>query len=109
MISTREEAELVFSMWMESSSRIFFTTFRPDRAVVNSLCGNVVGISDDFVLLMGEGDSAEVDLREAEFAFVTQGDLPAEVRNEINSTFEAGVFISRTDGSMYGFLEISEQ
>jgi hypothetical protein len=109
MISTREEAELMFSKWMEGSSRIFFTAFRPDRTIVNSLCGNVVGISEDFVLIMGEGDSAEVDLREAEFAFVTQGDLPAEVGKEINSSFESGIFISRTDGSMYAFLEIGEQ
>ena len=109
MISTREEAELMFSKWMESSSRIFFTAFRPDRTIVNSLYGNVVGMSEHLVLIMGEGDSAEVDLREAEFAFVTEGDLPAEVRKEINSTFASGIFLSRIDGSMYAFLEIEEQ
>ena len=106
MISTREEAELMFSKWMESSSNIFFTAFRPDRTVVNSLCGNIVGISENLVLIMGEGDRAEVDLREAQFAFVTERELPAEVRKALNSTFDSGIFISQADGSMYAFLEV---
>jgi hypothetical protein len=109
MISTREEAELMFSKWMESSSTIFFAAFRPDRTVANSLYGNIVGISEDLVLIMGEGDRAEVDLREAHFAFVTGSDLPAEVRRESNSSFDSGIFISQGDGSMYAFLEVDEK
>ena len=109
MTSTREEAELMFSKWMESSSTIFFTAFRPDRTVVNSFDGNIVGISENLVLIMGEGDRAEVDLRNAQFAFVTERELPAEVLRELNSTFGSGIFISQTDGSMYAFLEVGEK
>jgi hypothetical protein len=108
MISTREEAELMFSKWMESSSKIFFTAFRPDRSVVNSLYGNIVGISEDLVLIMGEGESAKVDLRDAEFAFVTERELPQEVCQDLDSTFDSGIFISRMDGSTYAFLEVDE-
>ena len=109
MISTREEAELMFNKWMESSSTIFFAAFRPDRTVANSLYGNIVGISESLVLVMGEGVRAEVDLRDAQFAFVTESDLPAEVRKELNSTFDSGIFISQADGSMYAFLEVDEK
>ena len=79
MTTTREEAELMFSKWMETSSKIFFAAFRPDRTVVDSFYGNIVGISDDMVLVMGDGKRAEVDLKEAQFAFVTGRDLPEEV------------------------------
>ena len=109
MISTREEAELMFSKWMESSSRVFFAAFRPDRSVVNSFDGNIVGVSENLVLIMGEGDSAEIDLRDAEFAFVTERELPAEVLRELNSTFDSGIFISQTNGTMYAFLEVGEE
>jgi hypothetical protein len=109
MISTREEAELMFSKWLESSSTIFFTAFRPDRTVVNSLYGNIVGISENLVLIMGEGDRAEVDLREAQFAFVTGSDLPADLGRELHSTFDSGIFISQADGSMYAFLEVDKK
>ena len=108
MVSTREEAELMFSKWMESSSKIFFTAFRPDRTVVDSFAGNIVGISENLVLIMGERDRAEVNLRDAEFAFVTERELPAEVLKELNSTFDSGIFISQTDGSIYAFLEVGE-
>lgn len=108
MISTREEAELMFSKWMERSSTIFFTALRPDRTTVNSFYGSIVGISGDLVLIMGEGVRAEVDLRDAQFAFVTEHDLPAEVR-QLNSTFDSGIFICQADGSMYAFLETGEE
>ena len=109
MISTREEAELMFSKWMESSARIFFAAFRPDRTVITSFYGNIVGVSENMVLVMGEGDRAEVNLGDAEFAFVTEGDLPAEVRKELSATFDSGIFMSRTDGSMYALLEVGEK
>jgi len=93
---------------MEDSSTVFFTALRPDRTVANSLYGNVVGISENLVFVMGDGDSAEVDLRDAEFAFVTERDLPAEVRQEVNSSFDSGIFINQADGSMCAFLEVEE-
>lgn len=105
MISTREEAELMFSKWMERSSIIFFTALRPDRTTVNSFYGSIVGISEDLLLIMGEGVRAEVDLRDAQFAFITDRDLPPEVRQDMNSTFDSGIFISLPDGSMSAFLE----
>jgi hypothetical protein len=94
---------------MESSSSIFFAAFRPDRTVVKSLYGNIVGISEDLVLIMGEGVRAEVDLRETQFAFVTEDDLSSEVRKELNSSFDSGIFVSQTDGSMYAFFEVDEK
>ena len=109
MISTREEAELMFNKWMESSSKIFFTALRPDRTTVDSFYGSIVGISEDLVLVMGEGVRAEVDLRDAQFAFVTERDLPAEVTKEIRSGFDSGIFISKADGFMYAFLETGEE
>ena len=109
MISTREEAELMFSKWMESSSTIFFAAFQADRTPVKSFYGSIVGVSENLVLIMGEGDRAEVDLQEAQFAFVTDRELPAEVRKELNSTFDSGIFTSQMDGSTYAFLEIGEK
>jgi hypothetical protein len=109
MISTREEAELMFSKWMESSSTIFFAAFQADRTPVKSFYGSIVGVSENLVLIMGEGDRAEVDLREAHFAFVTGSALPAEVRRESNSSFDLGIFISQGDGSMYALLEVDEK
>jgi hypothetical protein len=109
VISTREEAELMFSKWMESATTIFFTAFRPDRTVANSLYGNIVGISENLVLIMGDGGRAEVDLRDAQFAFVTESDLPAEVRQELDSSFDSGIFISEPDGSTFAFIEVGEQ
>ena len=109
MISTREEAELMFSKWMERSSTIFFTALRPDRTTANIFYGSIVGISEDLVLIMGEGVRAEVDLRDAQFAFVTERDLPVAVRKELNSTFDSGIFICQADGSMYAFLETGEE
>jgi hypothetical protein len=109
MISTREEAELMFSKWMERSSTIFFTALRPDRTTVNSFYGSIVGFSEDLVLIMGERVRAEVDLRDAQFAFATERDLPAEVRQELKSGFDSGIFISKADGSMYAFLETDEE
>jgi hypothetical protein len=35
------------------------------------------------------------------FALVTDRDLPAEVRRELNSGFDSGIFISEPDDSMY--------
>jgi hypothetical protein len=108
MISTREEAELMFSKWMESSTKIFFAAFQPDRTVTNSFNGNVVGISDDLVLVMGDGKRAEVDLRGAQFAFATERDLPEEVRRELDSGFDAGIFMIEPEGYMYAFFEVVE-
>ena len=109
MISSREEAELMFSKWMETSSKIFFAAFRPDRTVVDSFYGNVVGISDDVVLVMGDGKRAEVDLKDAQFAFVTERDLSEEVCQKLDSGFDSGIFISEPDGSMYALFEVGEQ
>jgi hypothetical protein len=109
MISTREEAELMFSKWMEISSAIFFAAFRPDRTVVDSFYGNIVGISDDMVLIMGDGKRAEVGLRDAQFAFVTERDLPEEVRGQLKSSFDSGIFISESDDSMFAFFEVDEK
>jgi hypothetical protein len=106
MISSREEAELMFSKWMETSSKIFFAAFRPDRTVVDSFYGNIVGISDDMVLVMGDGKRAEVDLKEAQFAFVTGRDLPEEVRRQLKSSFDSGIFISESDDHMYAFFDV---
>jgi hypothetical protein len=106
MISSREEAELMFSKWMETSSKIFFAAFRPDRTVVDSFYGNVVGISDDVVLVMGDGKRAEVDLKDAQFAFVTERDLSEEVRQKLDSGFDSGIFISQSDGPMFAFFEV---
>ena len=108
MISTREEAELMFSKWMETSATIFFTAFRPDHTPANSFDGTIVGVSEDLVLIMGDGERAEVDLRDAEFAFATERDLPVEVLKELNSTFDSGIFINQADGSTYAFLEVCE-
>jgi hypothetical protein len=55
MTTTQEEAELMFSKCIESSSKIFFAAFKADRTVVDSFYGNVVGISHDMVLVMGDG------------------------------------------------------
>ena len=109
MISTREEAELMFSKWMEISSAIFFAAFRPDRTVVDSFYGNIVGISDDMVLIMGDGKRAEVGLRDAQFAFVTERDLPEEVRGQLKSSFDSGIFTSESDDSMFAFFEVDEK
>ena len=109
MISTREEAELMFRKWMADSSTIFFTAFRADRTVANSLCGNIVGISENLVLIMGDGGRAEVDIGDAQFAVVTESDLPAEARQQLDSSFDSGIFISEPDGSMYAFFEVGEQ
>jgi len=108
MISTREEAELMFSKWMEISSRIFFAAFRPDRTVADSFYGNIVGISDEMVLVMGDGKRAEVGLKEAQFAFVTERDLPEEVRQKLDSRFDSGIFISEPNDTMYAFFEVGE-
>ena len=108
MTTTREEAELMFSKWMETSSKIFFAAFRPDRTVVDSFYGNIVGISDDMVLVMGDGKRAEVDLKEAQFAFVTERDLPEEVRQKLDSRFDSGIFISEPNDTMYAFFEVGE-
>ncbi len=109
MISTREEAELMFSKWMESSSRIFFAAFRPDRTVDISFYGKVIAVSEKKVAIAGEESGAEVDLERAQFAFVTERDLPGEVRQELNSSFDSGVFISQADGSMFAFFEVDEK
>ena len=109
MISTREEAELMFSKWMESSSRIFFVAFRQDRTVANSFYGDVVGVSDDMVLVMGDGKRAEIGLKDAQFAFVTESDLPEEVRRELHSSFDSGIFISQSDGAMFAFFEVGNE
>jgi len=109
MTTTREEAELMFSKWMEISSAIFFAAFRPDRTVVDSFYGNIVGISDDMVLIMGDGKRAEVGLRDAQFAFVTERDLPEEVRGQLTSSFDSGIFISESDDSMFAFFEVDEK
>ena len=42
---------------MEDSSTVFITALRRDRTVVNSFCGNVVGISENLVFIMGDGGS----------------------------------------------------
>ncbi len=109
MISTREETELMFSKWMETSATIFFTALRPDRTTEHSFYGNIVGMSENLVLIMGEGIRAEVDLRDAQFAFVTERDFPVEVRKELKSSFDSGIFISKADGSMYAFLEGNDE
>ena len=108
MTTTREEAELMFSKWMEISSRIFFAAFRPDRTVADSFYGNIVGISDEMVLVMGDGKRAEVGLKEAQFAFVTERDLPEEVRHKLDSGFDSGIFKSEPNDTMYAFFEVGE-
>jgi hypothetical protein len=45
----------------------------------------------------------------SQFAFVTERDLPAELRWELNSGFDSGIFISEPDGSMYALFEVGEQ
>jgi hypothetical protein len=105
MTTTREEAELMFSKWMESSARIFFAAFRPVRTVVDSFYGNIVGISDDTVLVMGDGKRAEVDLKDVQFAFVTERDLSEEVRRELDSDFDAGMFMIEPDDHVYAFFD----
>ena len=109
MTTTREEAELMFSKWMESSSKIFFAAFKPDRTVVDSFYGNVVGVSDDMVLIMGDGKRAEVDLKDVQFAFVTERDLSEEVRRELDSGFDAGIFMIEPDGHMYAFFDVGAE
>lgn len=109
MVSTREEAELMFRKWMEGSSTIFFTALRPDRTLAKSFYGNIVGVSENLVLIMGEGVRAEVDLHDAQFAFVTERDLSAEMRRDLTGNFDSGLFISQEDGSMYAFLEVDEK
>lgn len=107
MISTREEAELMFRKWMEDSSTILFTALRPDRTIVNNFNGNIVGIAENRVLFMGEGDSAEVDLWDAQFSFITSRDVP-EVHLNAGSRFETGIVIREATGSMYAFLKLVE-
>jgi hypothetical protein len=109
MISTREEAELMFRKWMEDSSIVFFTALRPDRTIVNSFNGNIVGVAENRVLLMAEGDSAEVDLWNAQFSFLTSCDFPPEVRLQAGSQFETGIVIREANGSMYAFFEVREK
>lgn len=98
----------MFRKWMTDASTVFFTAIQPDRTTAKSFYGTIVGISEDLVLIMGEGVRAEVDLQDAQFAFVTECDLPTEVRREVNSSFDSGIFISQTDRSMFAFLEIDE-
>jgi hypothetical protein len=109
MISTREETELMFRKWMDDSSTIFFTALHPDRTILNSFNGNVVGIAENRVLFMGEGDSAEVDLWDAQFSFITSRDVPSEVHLNAGSRFETGIVIREANGSMYAFFEIGEK
>lgn len=45
----------------------------------------------------------------SQFAFVTERDLAAEVRRELNFDFDSGMFIGDPDGSMYAFFEVGEQ
>jgi hypothetical protein len=61
------------------------------------------------VLVMGDGKRAEVDLKDAQFAFVTERDLPEEVRQKLDSRFDSGIFISQSDDSMFAFFEVDEQ
>lgn len=61
------------------------------------------------VLVRGDGKRAEVDLADGQFAFVTEGDLPAEARQHLDSGFDSGIFISGPDGSMFAFFEVGEQ
>ena len=109
MISTREEAELMFRKWMENSSTIFFTAFRPDRTVASSFYGKMTAVSQNMVAIAGEQYKAELDLEESQFAFVTESDLPAEARQQLDSSFDSGVFISQADGSTFAFIEVDEQ
>ena len=109
MITTREEAELMFRKWIESSSTIFFAAFRPDRTVASSFYGTIAAVFEKMVVIAGEQHKAEVDLDGGQFAFVTESDLPAEVRKELNSTFDSGIFISQADGSTYAFFEVEEK
>jgi hypothetical protein len=109
VISTREEAELVFRKWMEVSYTIFFTALRPDRTVVHSFYGNVVGFSENQVLFMGKRDSAEVDLCDAEFSFITDRDVSPQVQLNPDSQFETGIVIREATGSMYAFFEVAEK
>ncbi len=109
MISTREEAELAFRKWMESSSMVFFAAFRPDRTVEISFYGEVIAVSEKIVAIAGEQSGAEVDPEDARFAFVTERDLPGEVRQQLNSSFDSGIFISQADGSMFAFFEVDEK
>ena len=109
MISTREEAELVFRKWLGSSSRVFFAAFRPNRTVATSFYGKVITVSENAVALAGEQFSAEVDLSDAQFAFVTERDLPIEVRQQLSSSFDSGIFINQTDGSMFALFEVEEE
>lgn len=99
----------MFRKWMENSSTLFFSAFLPDRTPAKSFYGNILGVSEDLVLVMGEGVRAEVNLHEGQFAFVTERDLPAEVRQELNSSFDSGIFISQMDGSMFAFFEVSDE
>jgi hypothetical protein len=86
--------------------KIFFAAFKPDRTVVDSFYGSVVGISDDMVLVMGNGKRAEVDLKDVQFAFVTERDLSEEVRRELDSGFDSGIFMIEPDGYTYAFFEV---
>lgn len=107
MISTREEAELMFRKWMAESATIFFTTVRPDHTVMKSCYGKITTVSEDAVMIMGYECTAEIDLEGCEFGYVTDRDAPPEIRDAA-SDFESGLVMRRSDNLMYGFFEVRE-
>jgi hypothetical protein len=109
MISTREEAELVFKKWLADSSTLFFAAFRPDRTVESSFYGTITAVSADVVVIAGQDSRAEVNLQDSQFAFVTDRDLPPEARANVNDKFDSGMFISQPDNSMCAFFEVREE
>ncbi len=107
MISTREEAELMFRKWMAESVTIFFTTVRSDHTEMKSFYGKITAVSENVVMIMGDEFTAEIDFDGCEFGYVTERDAPAEIRDAA-SDFESGLVIRQADNSIYGFFEVRE-
>jgi hypothetical protein len=91
MTTTQEEAELMFSKWMESSSKIFFAPTRSHGCgqLLRQCRRNFPRYGPSY----GNWQAAEVGLKDAQFAFVTERNLPEEVRGELDSGFDAGIFM----------------
>ena len=107
MISTREEAELMFRKWMAESATIFFTSVLPDHTVVRSFYIKITVVSEGVVMIMGDELTAEIELDSCEFGYVTRRDAPPQIRDAAIG-FESGIVIRHADNSMYGFFEDRE-